>query len=116
MPRTSKEIFSENLRNKLFAKNKNQAQLAKFAGVSQTSVSHWVNGEIMPRPKMVDKICVFLNCSPDELMTDHSKPIEYAPEDVIAEQLHERPMLMRLMMFAMKLSDEEIDKLIKEIK
>ncbi len=116
MPRTSKEIFSENLRNKLFAKNKNQAQLAKFVGVSQTSVSHWVNGEIMPRPKMVDKICVFLNCSPDDLMTDHSKPIEYAPEDVIAEQLHERPMLMRLMMFAMKLSDEEIDKLIKEIK
>lgn len=45
MPRTSKKIFSENLRNKLFAKNKNQAQLAKFVGVSQTSVSHWVNGE-----------------------------------------------------------------------
>lgn len=116
MLRTSKEIFSENLRNKLYAKNKTQAQLAKFADVSQTSVSHWVNGEIMPRPKMVDKICVFLNCSPDDLMTDHSKPVEYAPEDVIAEQLHERPMLMRLMMYAMKLSDADIDKIIKELK
>jgi hypothetical protein len=52
----------------------------------------------------------------EDLTTDHSKPVEYAPEDIIAEQINENPRLMRLMMYAMKLSDEELDRLIEDIK
>lgn len=111
-----KTIFSENLRDKLIAKNRTQAQLAKFLGVSQTSVSHWCNGEVMPRSNMVDRIAAFLVCSSDELMTDHTKEVELAPEDIIAEELRENPRLFRLMMYASRLSNEELDELIARAK
>ena len=114
--RTTKEIFGNNLRNLLKARNKKQADLAKFTGATTATVSYWCNGEAMPRAKMIDKICLFLHCSVEDLTTDHSKPVEYAPQDIIAEQINENPRLMRLMMYAMQMSDEELDRLIDEIK
>lgn len=111
-----KSVFSVNLRNKLAAKNKTQAQLAKFLGVSQTSVSLWCNGEVLPRSTMIDKIADFFMCSADELTTDHSKTVGLAPEDIIAEELRESPRLFKLMMYASRLSDNEIDELIARIK
>jgi DNA-binding Xre family transcriptional regulator len=114
--RTSTEIFAENLRNMLIVRNKKQADLARFTGATTATVTYWCNGQSMPRAKMIDKICVFLNCSVEDLTVDHSKPIEYAPEDIIAEQIRDNPRLMRLMMYAMKLSDKDLDKLIEEIR
>lgn len=114
--RTSTEIFAENLRNMLIARNKKQADLARFTGATSATVTYWCNGQAMPRAKMIDKICLFLHCSVEDLTTDHSKPVEYAPEDIIAEQINENPRLMRLMMYAMKLSETELDKLIEDMK
>lgn len=111
-----KTIFSENLRNKLIAKNKTQAQLAKAVGVSQTTVSFWVNGEKMPRSNMIDKICQYLVCSSDELLTDQNKPVELLPEDIIAEEIRNNPRLFRLMFYAANLSDAELDELIARVK
>ena len=113
--KTMNEIFSTNLRNMLYTRNKSQVQLAKAVGVTETSVSHWVNGLVVPRSKMVDKICKYLRCSSDDLMVDHSKPVELAPEDVITEELKARPRLFRLIFYAMKLSDEELDALIEQV-
>lgn len=114
--RTSTEIFAENLRNMLIARNKKQADLARFTGATSATVTYWCNGQAMPRAKMIDKICLFLHCSVEDLTTDHSKPVEYAPEDIIAEQINENPRLMRLMMYAIQLTDTELDKLIEDIK
>ena len=114
--KTTAELFGENLRNQLIVKNKSQADIARYLKVTEASVSRWVNGQSMPRAKMLDRICIFLNCSVEDLTTDHSKPVEYAPEDVIAEQLKENPRLMRLMLYAMKLSDGDLDKLIEGLK
>lgn len=111
-----KTIFSTNLRNKLIAKNKTQAELARFVGVSQTSVSHWCNGEVLPRANMVDKIAKFLVCSSDELMIDNEKEAEQAPEDIIAEEIRDNPRLFKLMIYASKLSNEELDEIIARIK
>lgn len=108
-----KETFAENLRLMLKAEQKTQGDLAKAVGVSQTSVSHWVNAEILPRPKTVDDICKYLGCTVDYLMADQNKEVELAPEDIIAEEIHDNPHLMRLMLNAMKLTDEQIDKLTK---
>lgn len=116
MSKTTAELFGENLRNQLIAKNKSQADISRHLKVTEASVSRWVNGLSMPRANMIDKLCVFLHCSVEDLTTDHSKPVEFAPEDVIAEQIKENPRLMRLMMYAMRLSDEELDKLIEELK
>lgn len=61
--RTSTEIFAENLRNMLIARNKKQADLARFTGATSATVTYWCNGQAMPRAKMIDKICLFLHCS-----------------------------------------------------
>lgn len=114
--KTTYEIFSENLRNQLMAHNRSQAELAKFLGVSQVIVSKWVNGTSMPRNEKLDNICIFLGCDREDLFTDHNKPVELAPEDIIAEQIRENPRLMRLMLHAMKLSDNELDKLIEQVR
>lgn len=114
--RTSTEIFAENLRNLLIAKNKKQADLARFTGATSATVTYWCNGQAMPRAKMIDKICLFLGCSVEDLTTDHNKPVEYAPEDIIAEQIKDNPRLMRLLFYAMKLSDSDLDKLIEDLK
>ena len=114
--RDIKSIFSENLRNKLMVKRKTQVELARFLNVSQTSVSKWINAEVMPRPNMVNKIAIFLACSSDDLMTDHTKEVELAPEDVIAEELGENPRLFKLMIYASRLSNAELDELIARAK
>ena len=112
--KTMYEIFSRNLRNMLYAKNKTQAQLAKAVKVTETSVSHWVNGEVVPRPKKVDEICKYLNCTREDLTIDHEQTVEQAPEDVMAEQLRENPKLFKLMIYAIRLSDDGLDALIKK--
>ena len=114
--KTTAELFGENLRYKLIEQRKTQADIARYLKVTEASVSRWVNGLSMPRANMIDKLCTFLHCSVEDLTADHSKPIEYAPEDIIAEQINANPRLMRLMMYAMQMSDEELDRLIEDIK
>lgn len=53
---------------KLNASGKTQAELAEFLGVTQASVSNWVNGIKLPRMDKIDKICAFLNCSRSSLL------------------------------------------------
>lgn len=110
--KTSTEIFAENLRDMLIAKNKRQADLKRFCKVTDTTVSRWANGESMPRAPMIDRICVFLHCTPEDLLTDKTKVVQLAPEDVIAEELHDNPKLFKLMMYATRLTDEQLDRII----
>ena len=116
MKKTMNEIFSENLRNQLYLKRMNQADLARKMKVTEASVSKWTTGQAVPRPKKIDEICLLLGCSVDDLTTDHTKTVEIAPEDIIAEELRERPRLFKLMMYASRLTDEEIDDLIARAK
>lgn len=114
--KTMNDIFATNLRNQLYLKRMTQSELAKKMNVTEASVSKWCVGSAVPRPKKIDEMCRLLNCSIDDLTTDHSKVIELAPEDVIAEEIRNRPRLFRLMMYAAKLSDEELDVLIERAK
>ena len=116
MKRTMNEIFSENLRNQLYLKRWSQADLARRMNTSEASVSKWCLGSAVPRPKKIDQICMLLGCTVEDLTTDHTKVAVIAPEDVIADELRERPILFTLMYYASKLSDEEIDKLIAKVK
>ena len=110
--KTSTEIFADNLRNLLLSKNKTQADLRRYLNVTDATVSRWANGEAMPRSAMLDRICVFLNCTPEDLLADKNKVVVLAPEDVIAEEIHNNPRLFRLMMYASRLTDEQLDKII----
>ena len=111
--KTSKEIFGENLRNRLQLRNKSQSDLARFLKVTTTTVSRWTNAEALPRANMIDRICNYLGCATEDLMTDHTKVAEYAPQDIIADAIVERPLLMQLFIMADKADDDAIRKCIQ---
>ena len=114
--KTTQQIFSENLRNLLEQKKKTQRDLAKFIPTTEATVSRWINGTVMPRYKMIDRTCQFLMCSPEELMLDSDRAETLLPEDVVAEELRERPLLFRLMLVAMRADDEAIKEAIIQLK
>ena len=64
-----REILKINLNN-LFETRKDlqQSHLAAFMGVSNTTVSNWVNGYKMPRMDKIDKICEFLDVPRSNLL------------------------------------------------
>ena len=105
---TTKEIFARNLKNMLEARRKNQSDLARFLKMTPTAVSRWTNAEVLPRPSTIDRICGYLVCSAEDLMTDHTKTVAYAPQDIIADAIVERPLLMQLFLMADKASDDAI--------
>lgn len=109
----TKELFGYNLRNQLDAKRRTQADLARFMKTTPATVSRWISGESLPRPEKMERICTFLSCAVEDLMTDHTKVMDLAPEDVLAEELSERPRLFRLMFYASKMSDDDLDALIQ---
>ena len=113
--KTSVEIFSHHLRNQLEAKRRTQSDLSRHLKVSAVSVSRWVNGVSKPRADMLDRICQYLNCTAEDLMTDHTKTVVMLPQDIIAEEIENNPRLMRLMFHFMKMSDKELDKEIERI-
>lgn len=106
--KSTQQIFSENLRSLLEQKNKTQRDLAKFIPTTEATVSRWINGTVMPRYKAIDRTCQFLMCSPEDLMLDRDKTVTLLPEDVVADELRERPLLFRLMIVAMRADDEAI--------
>ena len=112
---TSYEIFSRNFRNKLDAKKLKQSDVVRHLGVSAVAVSRWYNGQAMPRPNMLDKLCRYLVCTQDDLLTDHTKTVVMLPQDIIAEEIENNPRLMRLMFYYMKMSNEELDKEIERL-
>lgn len=114
--KTTSEIFSANLRRLLEDKQKTQRALAKYVGATEATVSRWVNGEVVPRHARLDKVCEFLMCDPKDLLLDGEKAQVLLPEDVLAEELRENPLLFRLMIVAMRASDEDIAKAIKVLK
>ena len=114
--KTTAEIFSENLRRLLEEKKKTQKALAKFVPTTEATVSRWINGSAMPRYNMIDKICAFLMCSPEDLMLDKDRAVTLLPEDVMSEELKERPILFKLMLVAMRASDEEVSEAIQLLK
>lgn len=104
----TKEIFGRNLRNKLDEKHRSQNDLARYLKVTPTAVSRWVTAEALPRSNMIDRICVYLNCTAEDLMTDHTKTAILLPEDVIAEEIHNNPRLFQLFMVAIRATDEDL--------
>ena len=108
--KTSTDIFAYNLKNILEKKRKSQSDLARHLNVTPTTVSRWANGEALPRANMIDRICQYLVCSTDDLMTDHTKVATMLPEDIIADAIVERPLLMQLFLMADKADDDAIYK------
>lgn len=65
-----KKAFSENLSHLMSKYSIQSVDLAKLAGVSQQTVSAWVNGHKLPRMKMLDKLCTILHCNRSDLLDE----------------------------------------------
>lgn len=65
-------IFKENINRLLKQHDKTQLELAKFIGVSNTTINNYVKGYNMPRMDKVDKICSFFNVKRSDLIEDNS--------------------------------------------
>lgn len=63
-------IFKENINRLLKQHDKTQLELAKFIGVSNTTINNYVRGYNMPRMDKVDKICSFFNVKRSDLIED----------------------------------------------
>ena len=109
MSKTMNEIFSTNLRNALYMAGKTQAELARATGVSETSVSNWMQGSAVPRPKMVDKICACLRCTREDLMIDRSQKVNFAPEDILAGEMRNRPELYEIFSSLLRMSSSDVE-------
>lgn len=114
MKKNLNEVFSTNLRNALYMAGKTQAELAKAVNVTEVSVSKWINGANVPRPKKVDEICKVLRCSREDLMVDHERQVLLAPEDALAEEMKNRHDLYGVFNALMGMNDADL-KLVSDI-
>ena len=65
------KVFSNNLRRIMHERNKTQADVARYLGVGKSRVSSWMNGQHIPRPDMMEKLCVYLYCTKSDLMEEN---------------------------------------------
>lgn len=65
-----RRIFAYNLGVYLSLRNYSQKDLAKYLGVSGTTVTNWIKGYKMPRMDKIDKICQFLSIDRNQLLSD----------------------------------------------
>lgn len=65
-----RRIFAYNLGVYLSLRNYSQKNLAKYLGVSGTTVTNWIKGYKMPRMDKIDKICQFLSIDRNQLLSD----------------------------------------------
>lgn len=107
---TTAETFAKNLKTTLEKKHKTQRELAKYVGTTEATVSRWVTGKALPRTKALDKICQHLMCSPNELMYDTGPTRKKeTTEEIIGKEVWARPLLLKLILAAIKASDEDIE-------
>lgn len=68
------DIFSKNLKSLLDQKDATQLELAKFLGVSNTTINNYVRGYNMPRMDKIDRICAFFNVRRTDLIEEQKNP------------------------------------------
>lgn len=59
--------FGRRLRRIMYAKGLTQNDLSELTGISQTMLSSYITGKVVPSFMKVDRICRTLNCSMDDL-------------------------------------------------
>ncbi len=67
-----RQVFTKNLNRFLSEKQVPQNELAKYLGVSNTTINNWVKGYKMPRMDKIDKICSFFSINRSELLEEYS--------------------------------------------
>src|SRR5690625_7403346 len=69
---TQREIFSKNLKKLIEKRGIDQRILADYLGISEMSVSNWVNGNKYPRIGNIQKMADYLGVKKSDLIEDNS--------------------------------------------
>jgi len=62
------DIFADNLRYTMKDVRISQAELAKEAGLSESTISRYLSKERLPTVKALINLCVVLNCDVEDLI------------------------------------------------
>jgi transcriptional regulator with XRE-family HTH domain len=62
------EKISENIRKEILLSGKTKTQIAEALGVSKPTVSQYISGRAQPSLATLAKLCIFLDCSSDDIL------------------------------------------------
>ena len=90
-----RRTFAHNLSVYLALRNRSQKELAKYVGVSGTTVTNWVRGYKMPRMDKIDKICQFLTINRDNLLSEQNPPVSIETQNNFYLSEHEQTIIKK---------------------
>lgn len=90
-----RRTFAHNLSVYLALRNRSQKELAKYVGVSGTTVTNWVRGYKMPRMDKIDKICQFLTINRDDLLSEQNPPVSIETQNNFYLSEHEQTIIKK---------------------
>ena len=62
------EIISKNIKAEIENSGKSKTEIAQALGVSKPTISQYVSGKIQPSLSTLAKLCIFLDCSADDIL------------------------------------------------
>lgn len=93
MKEWSREVLAHNLRENMEARNINQSELAKIAGVSPATVSDWLNAKKYPRIDKIEIIAKHFGIKKSDLIEDKSSREEMKENNEALAELGSNPVL-----------------------
>lgn len=93
MKEWSREVLAHNLRENMEARNINQSELAKIAGVSPATVSDWLNAKKYPRIDKIEIIAKHFGIKKSDLIEDKSSREEMKENNETLAELGSNPIL-----------------------
>ena len=73
MEKTLDELISYNLKQEIEQSGKTKSEIARAIGVSNPTISQYLSGRIQPSLSTLSKLCIFLNCSADDILNIKNK-------------------------------------------
>jgi transcriptional regulator with XRE-family HTH domain len=61
-------LISHNIKNEIENSGKTKTEIANAIGVSNPTVSQYCSGRAQPSLSTLSKLCVFLDCSADDIL------------------------------------------------
>lgn len=105
------EIISRNIAFFMSLNGYNQVEIAKAIGVSEASVSTWLNAKKSPRMDKVDKMCELFGISRDDLLISNHEQSYYTDKETqeIADDIKNNKELKLLFSAARDASPEDLE-------
>lgn len=124
-----KEVkFPEILRSLMNSKNLTMKELGELVGKSESSISYWLSGKVMPRISVIQKLADIFNITTDELiygykndsLENYEENVEYLKDNYpnlvdLYNEIHANKQLVILFDKVKKLEPQDLTQILKII-